>query len=808
LTFITFDPTLKEEAIMIKETKITVCDIPEIEISLKKFKSKTRVTPFDLSSHKRAREALDFGMKMRAPDFNIFVIGKGRTRRILATSQYVKAYLNKLPSSPDWVYLNNFHQENKPGYYRFPAGTGRDFKEKLESCIYKIQSALLDAFTGQSFSKKIKKEEKIIDTFVKKNLGEVRRLAQESDLDLQQTEDGTIVILSTKGDEVRPVEELPLDEAQKLSPILNKIQESLSDLSDAATVEEERLMDRLEDIKRKKAFSCVSPFIRRLDRSFGKTPGIEKWLKDLQEDVFENLGVLTNTNPEYAEVTQSFLEKRYAANVLVSNDPSKGPRVIIEPNPSYENLFGSIKYHTTSVGGFETDFTMIEGVSLHRANGGVLIIRAEDLVNHENSWRFLKAALRDREIRIEEMHRIAGIPLLAAPAPTPIPLDIQIILIGSSHWYYSFFYNDEDFQNYFKIKADMDDNIPITSKNIDIISLYLQESCTRKLKMKCDRSALSYVMGYGCRLAGHRKKISVQIDMLMDVLKEASVFAKQKRHKVIKKYHVVSAIDARHYRNSHFQDLEQEYLKEDLILIQTKNRVIGQVNGLTVQTVGAEIFGSPAKITARTYIGRHGVINIEHMVDLSGPIQHKGVLSLEGFLRGIFGQKFPICFSCTITFEQNYAGVEGDSASIAELMAILSALSSVPIRQDIAITGSMNQMGKVQPIGGVNEKIEGFYYTCKRQGLNGTQGVIIPKSNVMDLVLIPEVSQAVKEEKFHIWAIEEVFEAVEILTGAESGHTGFDKKESSHTIFGRAYEKLVTFDQELQKRFLDVSVTR
>jgi lon-related putative ATP-dependent protease len=793
---------------MLKVTKIKECGIPELSITLPKLKFKKRITPFDLSSHKRAREAIDLGMKMRAPDFNVFIIGKSRTRRILGTSQYVQAYLDQLPPPPDWVYLNNFQQKNKPHYYRFPAGTGKDFKNKLSSCIHKIQTSLLTVFMSESFSKAIQKEEKTINEFIAKNLEEVRKLASPSELDLHQTEDGTILIISTKNGMNRLVEDLPLEETKKLSPILNRLQQSLLNLNEAATIEEERLMDRLEEMKKKRAFSCINPFIKRLHRSFGKIPGIEEWLQELQRDILENLAILTNLNPQYKEVTQSFLERRYSANILVSNDPSKGPRVIVESNPTYENLFGSIKYYTTAMGGFETDFTMIEAGALHRANGGVLIIRAEDLVTHEHSWRFLKAALRDREIRIEEMHRVSGIPLLAAPAPTPIPLDIQVILVGSSHWYCSFFYNDEDFQNYFKIKADMDDSIPLTSKNIEVISLYLQESCVRKLEMKCERSALSYVMGYGCRLAGSRKKISVQIDMLMDILKEASVFAKQKKCKIIKKHHVIKAIDARHYRNSHFQDLEQECLQEDLILIQTKDKAIGQVNGLTVQTVGAETFGSPIKITAKTYMGRNGVINIEHMVDLSGPIQHKGVLSLEGFLRGIFGQQFPISFSCTITFEQNYAGVEGDSASIAELMAILSSLSNIPLRQDIAITGSMNQMGNVQPIGGVNEKIEGFYHTCKRQGLTGTQGVIIPKSNVTDLVLLPEISEAVRQEKFHIWAISEVSEAVEILTGIESGHLDFDQKTTKDTVFRRVYEKLMVFDQKLQKRFLDSYITR
>lgn len=793
---------------MLKENKIKECGIPTLSVSLKKLNLQKRVTPFDLSSHKRAKEAIDLGMQMHAPDFNIFIVGKSRTRRILGTYQYVQDYLDRLDSPPDWIYLNNFLEKNRPNYYKFPAGTGLEFKNKLSSCVHKIQTALLTTFMGEPFARAIQKEEKAIETFINKSLESIRKSAQEAELDLQRADDGTILIFSTKNGISQLIEELPFDETKHLSPILNRIQKNLLILNEDAIIEEAKLMDRLEIMKKKKALSCVTPFIKKLDRSFGKVPGIREWLQELQKDILENLGILTNLNPEYVETTKSFLERHYAANVLVSNDPRKGPQVLVESNPSYENLFGSIKYYTTSTGGFETDFTMIEPGALHKANGGVLIIRAEDLVTYEHSWRFLKAALRDREIRIEEMHRVSGIPLLAAPAPAPIPLDIQIILVGSAHWYCSFFYNDEDFQNYFKIKADMDDSIPLTPKNIEVISLYLQESCIRKLEMKCDRNALAYVMGYGCRLAGHRKKISVQIDMLTDILKEASVFAKQKKSHVIKKHHVEKAIEERHYRNSHFQELEQEYLKDDLILIQTKNTAIGQVNGLTVQTVGAETFGSPIKITARTYMGRNGIINIEHMVDLGGPIQHKGVLSLEGFLRGVFGQTLPISFSCTITFEQNYEGVEGDSASIAELMAILSSLSDIPLRQDIAITGSMNQMGHVQPIGGVNEKIEGFYYACKKQGLTGSQGVIIPKSNVSNLILLPEISQAVEQEKFHIWAISEVTEAIEILTGIENGLLDFEKGPSRLTVFRKVYEKLIAFDQKLQQRFLDLYVTK
>jgi predicted ATP-dependent protease len=445
---------------------------------------------------------------------------------------------------------------------------------------------------------------------------------------------------------------------------------------------------------------------------------------------------------------------------------------------------------------------MIRGGSLHQANGGILIVRAEDVASHPHTWRFLKAALRDKEIRIEELHRVSGIPLLAAPEPRAIPLDVQIILVGSPHWYYSFFYTDEEFQNYFKIKSDIDSTIAVTEKNLQILGSLLHQECLENLGIECEKSAISYVLSYGCRLANHRKKISARIDVLSDILKEAAVFAKTRKRIIIKQEDVLQALQGRHYRNSRFQDLEQEYLEEDLILIQTRGSAVGQINGLTVQSVGTETFGSPSRITARTYMGRNGIINIEHVVELSGPLQHKGVLSLEGFLRGVFGQLFPISFSATITFEQNYGGVEGDSASIAELMAILSSLSQIPLRQDIAITGSMNQMGVAQAIGGVNEKIEGFYNTCKRQGLTGTQGVIIPDANRFELVLLPEIAQAVRDEKFHIWTIKTVFEAVELLMGTPAGETSFmEESQFNHTIFGKVFQRLRYFDQELHKRY-------
>jgi hypothetical protein len=776
--------------------------LPELIFSFKKkLIKKGGVTSFDLSSHERAREALDFGIKMRATDFNIFVIGDDGTRRTPATLKYVNSYLENLPAPCDWIYLNNFKQPNKPSHYKFPAGVGPLFSKELSHTIQKIQETLLTSFSDPSFVKKIKKEEERVANSVQASIDEVRKIAVSAKLDLQRTQEGSIMVVANRENELSPVEDLSIEELEKLDPLLKKIQSGLSNINDFALSESEKLMDHLDELRREKAQSIIDPYLKKLERNFPSVMGLKEWLCELEEDILSRLYLFLDLQEE-KKPEDTPLENRYSANVMVSNDPNKGPRAIVEPNPTYENLFGSIKYYTTSAGGFETDFTMIRGGSLHQANGGILIVRAEDVASHPHTWRFLKAALRDKEIRIEELHRVSGIPLLAAPEPQAIPLDVQIILVGSPHWYYSFFYTDEEFQNYFKIKSDIESTIAVTEKNLQILGSLLYQECLENLGLECEKDAITYVLSYGCRLANHRKKISARIDVLSDILKEAAVFAKVRKRPTIKQEDVLQALQGRHYRNSRFQDLEQEYLKEDLILIQTQGSAIGQINGLTVQSVGTENFGSPSRITARTYMGRNGIINIEHVVDLSGPLQHKGVLSLEGFLRGVFGQLFPISFSATITFEQNYGGVEGDSASIAELMAILSSLSQIPLRQDIAITGSMNQMGMAQAIGGVNEKIEGFYTTCKRQGLTGTQGVIIPETNRLELVLLPEIAQAVADEKFHIWTIKTVFEAVELLMGMPAGEASFmEESQFNYTIFGKVFQKLRYFDQELHKRY-------
>ncbi|MEI8320726.1 MAG: AAA family ATPase [Alphaproteobacteria bacterium] len=782
--------------------------IPNLAVPSKKSADQKNLSLFDLSSHHRAKTALDFAIKMRDPGFNVFVIAGSRTGTMEATLNYIKSNLSDVPPPCDLVYLNNFKEPSKPYFCKFPTGIANKFKEELGQTIRKIKESLLKNFADPEFIKAIKKEEQSVEHMVQKTLDKVRHFAVSHQLDIHRAKDESLVIVFKTEKGFTPVEELPDSMQKKLAPLLKKIHEGLASLTQIALSEGDNLSERLDHLKRSRASEVINPHLEKLEKAYATVNGMQEWIHAMQEDMLKHLHLFLNTQNDLKKKDEVSLDKWYAIHVLVSNDGMSHLPVILEPNPSYENLFGSIKYYTTPMGGFETDFTMIFPGSLHKANGGILVLRGEELANNPQTWHFLKAALRDKEIRIEELYRVAGVPLLEAPDPQPIPLDVQIVLVGDPKWYYSFFFADDEFQDYFKIKSDIDATISIGPKNLEIISCLLQEYCIKELKYAVESSALKYVISYGCRLANHRKKITADISVFKDILKEASVFAKTDSKKSIRQEDVVHAIEGRHRRNSKFQDLEQEYLEEDLIMIKTRGMATGQINGLTVQSIGSETFGSPSRITARTYMGRHGVINIEHAVDMGGPLQHKGVLSLEGFLKGLLAKYFPISFSANITFEQNYTGVEGDSASIAELLAILSSLGNVPLRQDIAITGSMNQFGLVQPIGSVNEKVEGFYYACKRQGLTGTQGVMIPKGNETNLNLLPEVSKAIDEGKFSVWSFDDVFDAVELFTGLESGHQMFLKEtdKTKETVFGKVYEQLRFYDTELKKRLLDTEM--
>jgi predicted ATP-dependent protease len=786
-------------------TKITKYNIPSFDFKFINKNKDQSLTLFELSSHERARAALEFGLSLHDLEFNIFVISENRTGRMQATMEYVKSYLETQPTPSDWIYLNNFAEPNRPKPYKLPTGTAKAFHDRVRATIGHIKKQLTKVLSSAEFLNKLKQEQHALETSIKGSMAKLKKNANAQGFDLQQTEDGSISIVRVVKEGQPTMDKLSPKEKTEMEQAVSTIKDRLQELNEQATLMTDNVVEHVHAIQKDVINKIIKPYLSKLEKSFDHLPEILKWIKEMEKDMLDNVDLflpLPNNEEEEGPVKTVNAHHRYAVNVLVHHSNDGTAKAYVESNPSYENLFGAIKYKTNESGGLTTDFTMIQPGSLHRANGSVLAIRAEDIANYPQVWHSLKAALRDKEINIEEMHRVNGVPLAEAPNPYPIPLDIKVVLIGAPHWYYTFFFNDPDFQSYFKIKADIDSVFPATKHNLSIFATLLRDECERTTQLSPAKSAIGYLLGHGAREANHREKVSTKFEIFTDLLKEAAKYANNLKHKKITLTHVKCAIDEQEKRSARARDQLKEYLDDGMTLIQTRGKAVGQINGLTVQSNGIDSFGAPSRITARTYMGRRGIINIEQLIEMSGPIQQKGVLSLEGFLRGTFGQQFPISFGASITFEQSYGGVEGDSASIAELIAVISSLSGIPIRQDLAITGSMNQMGHAQPIGGINEKVEGFYFACKQQGLTGNQGVVMPLVNSINLCLNPEVTKAIEEGVFHLWGVQTVSEALEILLDEKVGEDIFaeNTEAAKQTIYGRVFQKLQYFDEELTRR--------
>lgn len=691
------------------------------------------------------------------------------------------------------MYLNNFQNTSQSLPFSLPAGTAHTLKKALNSAIITIHKHLIKDLLAPQIQAHIKAEKEHLETLIQKKLESIKAFANEKKLDLVYTNEGIIEVAPLKPNKDVPEMHLTTDEEYIQLQARPKLYKDIEDITTFSQTEGEKLQKRIDSLQKNAAKNVLNHNLTPLKKRYKSIPKLHAWLESLQKDILEHIDLFINLDKDLP--IQS-LYTRYDVNIITAHDATKEhPDVILEPNPTYENLIGAIKYSPSPMGP-ETNFMMIHGGSLHKANGGILVIRAESLAQYAASWAALKQAIRDQEVTIEEP--ISSHVMMEAPDPLPIPLDLQIIIVGSASWYYKFFFSDKEFKSYFKIKADIDTYFHRNNKDINLYGTFLQDVLYKKCSITADNDALGYIMGYSCRMAGTRERISTAFDTLIDILVESAFYAKQEKNKHVNLIHVHKAIQAKSYRNDRIKDLTHKHFEEGVMAIKTDGTAMGQINALTVQSSGSEGFGAPSRITARTYMGRRGVLNIEEKIDMGGPIQQKGVLILEGYMRGLFSQEFPISFSSSITFEQNYGGVEGDSASLAELCAILATIADLPLRQDIAVTGSINQLGIVQAVGGVNEKIEGFFYTCQFQGLTGKQGVIIPETNRLSVALLPEVSDAILKGKFHIWCASEVSDALSLLTGCPAGTPS--TKEDTNTLFGKVYQRLKKFDDALNSR--------
>ena len=751
---------------------------------------------FQLSSHARAREAMAFGIKAEGPGFNIFVLGPDRSGRMTATVEFLNAMMAERPTPDDWVYLNNFAEQHRPRPVRLPAGEGCRFQTRMLALLPQLRESLQRAFGGADYEKQIEEQSDQLQRLVAAEVERLREEARSQGLDIVQTPNGFNIVPIGDDGEAAPMEAIPEARRARLDEAARELSGKLRDLRRYAARQQIKFAEQVAETNRQVAENAVGGLIEEIETEFASYSQLVSWLKEMRADILDNIARFQHKTDQKTEPGAESPERRYGVNLLVDNAGVTQAPVVLEPTPTAETLFGYMEYRQSG-GILETDFSMIRAGALHRANGGVLVLRAESVAATPGLWNAIKAALRDNEIALGDPLRAGAMPIAGLPKPQPIPLDIKIVLVGSPRWYYTFFSVDPEFQTYFRIKSDIDADMPASSDNLASYAGLIERMAGDYDGRGIDEKATARLLGMSARWAGDRERLSAQFERIEDTLREAAHLVNRGRRITLKA--VNAALESRRDRNARIEDRLHEQIADGTVMIDVAGKVRGQVNALTVRDMGDHAFGTPSRVTARASIGRRGVINVERDIAMGGPIQQKGAMVVQGFLAGHFARRTPLSFNCSITFEQSYGGVEGDSASLAELIAILSELSGLPVRQDLAITGSVNQRGESQAVGGVHHKIEGFFRTCRDQGgLSGTQGVVIPKTNEKNLVLRNEVAAAIAKRQFHVFSVETIEEAVELFLESPAGAANRAGEYPIESVYGRVAGELERFDAVLR----------
>lgn len=730
----------------------------------------------------RALTSIDFGLDIRESGFNLFLAGEPGTGRTSTIKNILKKKAKTEPTPSDWVYVNNFKTPDLPISLALPAGRGTELANDMAELITAVRSIIPKALDSKEYETN---KSTIIDAYQDKNnelFGKLEAEAKERGFALQRTVSG-LVMVPQKEDRNYTQDEyeaLSDTEKEKLEEVGQELTEKLNDVLRQVRDNEKLTKDSLSQLDRDLGNSSVGHHIDPLREKYGDNPKVVDYLNTVQEDIIANLEDFKPPQPVQSPIPglkfprQEPSFERYEVNIFVDNHDAQGAPVVFETNPTYSNLFGRIEHIMQMGGTAATNFTLIKPGALHKANGGYLIVDAREVLVNPFSWESLKRCIRSAEIMIEDPMEQYRFITIATMKPESMPLQAKIIMIGSPWIYYLLYHLEPDYRKFFKVKVDFDSRIARTPEVLKDYALFVSTHCKNEKLLPFDRSGVAGLIEYSARLVEDQEKLSSQFMEIADLIREASYWAGKDGGGPVTHAHVTTAIEQKIYRSNRIEERMQELFDEGTILVDVDGAVPGQINGLSVISLADHTFGRPSRVTARVYLGRAGMVNIEREVKLSGPIHDKGVLILTGYLGGKFAHDKPLSFSASICFEQNYEGVEGDSASSTELYCLLSAISGAPIRQGIAVTGSVNQHGMIQPIGGVNFKIEGFYAVCKAKGLTGEQGVIIPKSNERHLMLNDEVVQAVRDGKFHIWSVETIDQGIEILTGVAAGEKGAD----------------------------------
>ncbi|MGR5143966.1 Lon protease family protein [Photobacterium sp. DNB23_23_1] len=761
-------------------------------------KSTKNLTPLDeIVGQERAQKAVEFAMSIKEKGYNIYAIG----RNGLGKRTMVLRYLNRHDPNGngiplyDWCYVANFEEARIPKVLKLPAGSGHSFKKDIEKLMTRLVKALPLAFDNEMY---YSRSEKLKNQLTEKQESALLTLTQEAkdhSVSLSVTTTGEYQLVALNGEEPHTEEtfaQLTEEEQVGFEDTINELERKLRNIVRQLTELEEEFSEKIQKLNEEVALDVVSHFIKALMKEYKPLPEVTAYLKAMQADILENLDIFLEESEEQVALAYAALDKkmprRYQVNVLVNQDDSKFP-IVVEESPNYHSIFGYVE-NATYKGTVFTDFSLIRPGSLHRANGGVLLMDAVKVLERPYVWDGLKRALRSRKLSVSSLEKEVTLSGTISLDPEPIPLHVKLILFGDYQTYQLLQHYDPEFSELFRVTADFEDEMNRTDESEAQYAKFISSIVNDNKMLHCDRKAIGRIIEYSSRQADDQNKLSLHSADIANLLRESNYVAKSSNATMIRANHVELALSNQEMRVSRLKDHVMQTFTNGTTLIDTDGEAVGQVNALSVISTSDYQFGSPNRITATTSYGDGGVFDIERSVDLGGRIHSKGVMILSAYLASVFGRNKRIPLTTHLTFEQSYGGVDGDSASMAELCAIVSAFSQTPLRQDVAITGSMNQFGAAQPIGGVNEKIEGFFDVCGIKGRAPNQGVIIPQSNVHNLMLRKDIVEAVEKGDFKIWAIRHVTEAIEILMGQAAGQAGLDGTYPVDSILGQAQLKL------------------
>lgn len=764
----------------------------------------------EIIGQERALEAIRFAIGIPHEGFNLFVLGPNGLGKQTAVDYFLKQKAASEPTPDDWCYVYNFEQPHRPHALRLPPGKANRFRADMKRLVEGMHTVIPAAFASEEYRAQKKVVEEEAQSKQAKALEELRRQADTAGVALVPTPAGFALAPVKDGDIISQEDfrKLAPDEKERIEAAIKELQATLYDIMRQVPQWQHETQTRVRRLDEQVARYSITPLLASLVEKYRENEQIMSHLEAVRDDVIKNVegfldgetptppnvrGVMSTSEPSHPAVI------RYQVNVVVDNSGSSGAPVIYEDQPTYANLVGRVE-HVSQMGTLLTDFSLIKPGVLHQANGGYLILDARKLLLQPYSWEGLKRALRARQIRIESLGQWAGLISTVALEPEPVPLAVKVVLLGERLLYYLLYEHDPDFAELFKVAADFEEWMDRDPSSSQAYARLISTLARKEGLRHFDRYAVARVIEHSARLAGDSEKLSTHMQSVSDLLREASFWAGEAERETVTVSDVQRALEAQQHRANRMHERVQEQILRRTILIDTEGSVVGQINGLAVFGRGNFAFGCPNRITARIRLGKGEVVDIERQVEMGGPIHSKGVLILSSFFASRYAADRPLSLSASLVFEQSYGGVEGDSASSAELYALLSALADIPINQSIAVTGSVNQRGQIQAIGGVNEKIEGFFHLCRARGLTGNQGVVIPVANVKNLMLRKDVVEAVTAGLFHVFAVQTVDQGIEILTGVAAGEADEKGEYPSDSVNGRVVARLTAL-AEKQRAF-------